>query len=367
MAMEEKDIYAELGIEPPSQQPGVAVPAGQGANEPSVTGAAGRENQATDNHQDTASSVTGARAGDGGTGDPSPTENGGQIARAGEDGERIAAGPEGPRNDNNGTDGQAAGAAGEDGKGTMSRAERAEQARLRREREQKAAVDAAVQAALQAEREKHNADLKAMFEKAGMVDRYHDNKPITSMEEFQAFQQARQADRLGRELQSGKLTPESFQAAVENSPAFRAAQAAVERLEAREREQTEAANRAAFEQKVRQELETIHSLYPGVTTLEDILALDTGPEFARLVRDNGLTYEQAFRLANGDRIAEARAAAAAEGRARQQQSKGHLRSIGAGGQVSVDVPPDVIANYRMFDPGITMEEIRKDYAKRYRS
>ena len=349
MALEEKDYYAALGIEPPSQQPEAADPAA-GANEPGVAARDGAE-QADNRHQ--------------GTGDA---------------GTRIATAPAEPRNDNDETpaedagDGEAGGGETDsspaaqndrDGKGAMSRAERAEQARLRREREQKAAVDAAVQAALQAEREKNKANMKAMFESAGMVDRYHDNKPITSLEEFNAFQAARQADKLNRELQSGKLTPESFQAAVDNSPAVREARETVERLKAREKAETEAARKAEFDARVKDELAEIHRLNPAVNSLDDILAMQTAGEFTRLVRDKGMSFLEAFKLANLDDIIEGQAAAAAEGAARQRHGKDHLRSINAGGQVPVDVPPDVIANYRMFQPDMSLEEIQRDYAKRY--
>lgn len=331
MALEEKDYYAELGIEPPSQQPEAADPAGRGENDPSPAGTDGREESA------------GAEA-------PREEPEAGSETTQEEE----------PKQDE-ATEASGAPAPAQ----PMSRAERAEQARLRREREQKAAVDAAVLAARKEEQDKASAAMKALFASAGMVDRYHDNKPITTLEEFEAFQTARQADKLARELQGGRLTPESLQAAINNSPAVKAAQEAVEALKAKEQAETEAARKAEFEQRVKDELAEIHRMNPSLNSVEDVLALPTGDEFARLVRENGLSFLQAFKLANADSLAEARARAASEGAARNAASKSHLRSVNAGGQVAADVPPDVIANYRMFDPGISMEEIRRDYAKRY--
>lgn len=326
MASTENDIYAVLGIDPTSQQPEAADPAGQGEKAPSVAETAGGEES------------TGAEA-------PREGPEAGAEAAPQEEGEQ--------KPEESGTPASAQ---------PMSRAERAEQARLRREREQKAAVDAAVLA----ERQRNEAAMAAMFEAAGMVDRYHDNKPITSLEEFKTFQAARQADKLGRELQAGRLTPESFQAAVDSSPAVREARETVERLKEREKAEAEAAHKAEFEAQVREELAEIHRMDPSVNSVDDILALPTGNEFAAYVREKNLSFLDAFRLANAERLAESRAMAAREGAARNAASKSHLRSIGAGGQAAVDVPADVVANYRMFDPGISLEEIQRDYARRYK-
>ena len=332
MAFEENDVYAALGMEVPAKQPEAADPAAsQGENDPSLAGTDGREENAGEeapSEEPKAESET--------TGQEETTEK----PDAKENGASSPAQP-------------------------MSRAERAEQARLRRERETQAAVDAAVQAALRSEREKNEAEMKAMFAAAGMVDRYHDNKPITTLEEFNAFQAARQADKLGRELQSGKLTPESFQAAVDNSPAVKAAQAAVERLTAREEAERESARKAEFERKMAEELAEINRMDPNVKTLEDAMALPTGGEFVRLVRDNGLTFLQAFKLANADSLAEARARAAREGAARNAAGKSHLRSITSpAGGVLADVPAETRRIYKDLFPDMTDEQIRKDYAKR---
>lgn len=324
MAFEEKDVYAALGMEVPAEQPEVADPAGQGEKEPSVAETAGGEEN------------TGAEA-------PREEPEAGAESVPQEEGEQ--------KPEESGTPASAQ---------PMSREERAEQARLRREREQKAAVDAAVLA----ERQRNEAAMKAMFEQAGMVDRYHDNKPITSLEEFQAFQAARQADKLNRELQSGKLTPESFQAAVDSSPAVREARETVERLKAREKAEAEAARKAEFEAQVREELAEIHRMDPTVNTVDDILAKDTGGEFARLVRENNLSFLQAYKLANADGLAEAKARAAREGAARNAGSKGHLRSITSpAGGVLADVPAETRRIYRDLFPDMTDEQIRKDYAK----
>ena len=353
MAITEKDVYAALGMDKPSQQPEVADPAGQGEKAPAVTEPAGAEKKTEDVRADVGIGpyeATGNRQQATGETDPSTASQSPSPAHKGglEDGESE-------ESENGQTE------AGKESASGMSKAERARQAKLRREREQNEAVKNAVEAALRSEREKHAAELKTVFERAGMTDRYHDNKPITTMEEFNAWDQAGQAAGLSRRLQEGKLTAEDFQKAVDSSPAMQEAKAAVEQIRERERE----AQRKEYEQTVSQELEEIRKLDPSVKDLQDILNRDTGAEFSRLVTENNLTFLQAFRLANADSLAKAQAMAAAEGSARNSAGKNHLRSVvGPAAGLTADVPPQTMRLYRDMFPDWTPEQIRQDYARK---
>jgi hypothetical protein len=249
----------------------------------------------------------------------------------------------------------------------MSREERAEQARLRRERETQARVDDAVRKALEEQSVKHQQELAEIFSSAGMLDRYNDNKAITTKAEFDAWRAKAQAEKLSRELSSGKLTPETFQMAVEESPAVKKAAELAEKLEARETARKAEADKAAFERQVEAELAEIAKLDPGVKSVGDALALETGQEFRRLVTEEGMSFLEAFKLANMDRIIEARTQAAAQGAALRTGGKEHLRSVVAsGGSVPMDVPRDVVEMYRDMCPDMSIEQIRQDYQKRYR-
>lgn len=359
---EVREVYAALGMEMPSQQPEAADPANAGENEQGVAAPDGAGSQAT--AQDAAAtsdqSPTAAQeTGDGGLVGTSPYGDGERRPARDRLYREDAHGQQSPdAGDENSEDAEA-----DDGKsGGMSRAERAEQARLRREREAAARIDAAVQKALEAERAKHGEELKRIFETAGMTDRYNGGKPITNAEEFEAWQSRAQAERLSRQLKDGTLTPETFQQAVDSSPAVKEAKAFMERMQAQEQARQAEESKAAFERQVARELAEIEKLDPGVKSLEDILNLPTGQEFAALVRDRGLSYLEAFRLANMDRLMQARSMAAAQGAAVRQNSKAHLRSVVSSGQVPVDVPREVVAMYRQLNPDMTMEQIRQDYA-----
>ena len=375
---EVREVYAALGMEMPSQQPEAADPANAGENEQGVAAPDGAGSQAT--AQDAAatsdqSPSAAQETGDGGLVGTSPyggkAEDGGYPSTASRSpspasrgglGEELGSKGTGQQNPDAGDENSENGDASDDKNGGMSRAERAEQARLRREREAAARIDAAVQKALEAERAKHGEELKRIFATAGMTDRYNGGKPITNAEEFEAWQSRAQAERLSRQIKDGTLTPETFQQAVDSSPAVKEAKAFMERMQAQEQARQAEESKAAFERQVARELAEIEKLDPGVKSLEDILNLPTGQEFAALVRDRGLSYLEAFRLANMDRLMQARSMAAAQGAAVRQNSKAHLRSVVSSGQVPVDVPREVVAMYRQLNPDMTMEQIRQDYA-----
>lgn len=238
----------------------------------------------------------------------------------------------------------------------MPRAERAEQARLRRERERKQAIDAAVAA----ERRANEERLKNIFAGLGLTDRYHDNRPITNQKEYEEWLDANNAAGLNRRLQNGQLTPKDIQDIVEASPTIRQTRAVMERQE----QERERQNRAAYERMVSDELEEISRIDPSVKTLEDALKLPTGKEFSRLVQENGLTFSEAFRLANEDRLEQIRNRTAREQAARAQASTAHLQSVAAGSRGGVRVPSETMELYHVLHPDWSNDRIREDYRKR---
>ena len=102
----------------------------------------------------------------------------------------------------------------------QTKEQRAENARRRRQEEQEAAIKAAVEKALAEEREKSKADMAAFFARANLKNTVT-GKPITTMEEFDAWRADYDAAKLQKDLKAGKLTPEALRSAVEQTPASR--------------------------------------------------------------------------------------------------------------------------------------------------
>lgn len=219
-------------------------------------------------------------------------------------------------------------------------------------------IDAAVQAALEAERSKTNQRLSAFFAKAGLRNPMDGNKPIDSLEAFEAYQQAYDQQQMQRRLKAGQLTPDDLQAVIAATPEM-------QRLRQQEQErqaQEQAAQQAAQKAQIDAELAEIGKLDPTVKTLEDILRQETGKEFAAKVRQ-GYSFLDAFRLANYQRLMDGAAAAARE-KETLARSKEHLAPHGKGkGQGAPSVPAEVSQMYDALIPGMTAEEKQKHWAR----
>lgn len=243
-------------------------------------------------------------------------------------------------------------------KSPLTKAQKAEQARQRREQERQQAVEDA----LKKEKEAMDARLQAFFEKANIEDPIHGGT-IKTLEDGEKWVAAAQAANLQRNLKQGKLTQEDLQAMIEASPTMQKARAVTEKAEA----EAKAVADAEFSRKVEAELAAIRKMDPAVQSLSDIIRLPTGNRFMELVEDHGLNYEDAFRLANNDRLQQQAAQVAAAGAKVSSGGKDHLTKTGMRGKGSADVSREQAAAYRVFQPNLTDDQIQKDYGKRVRS
>lgn len=238
----------------------------------------------------------------------------------------------------------------------MTEEQRHQAAQERRRREQQAAVDEAVQA----EREKHQAELADFFKGAKLKNTIT-GEPITSMEEYKAWQKDFEAERLRRDLAAGKLTPEGLDKAIAGSEAMRRVQEIVQRDDEAKRQQ----DMAAAQAKAEADMVEIRKLDPTIQTVQDLLKMPTSKEFYELVTKNHLSFLQAFKLANQDRLAAAQQEAAKQQALNAARSKDHLSPIGAAKGKGADaIPSEEVAYFRSIMPEATEAEIRA-YIEKY--
>jgi hypothetical protein len=119
-----------------------------------------------------------------------------------------------------------------------------------------------------------------------------------------------------------------------------------------------------FDQSVEMELAEIQKLNPEVRNLSDVLAMDTGKEFGRLVKQYGMSYLEAYKLANHDKLLEQARNVAATGARTAAGGKSHLTKTVSRGEGQIEVPKEIKESYRIFSPNMTDAEIEKDYRKR---
>ena len=234
--------------------------------------------------------------------------------------------------------------------------ERRKQAEVRRQRERQEA-DEKIR---KEEAEKFAQQMKAAFASLGLKD--DEGNVIETMEAFEAMQAAQRAARIRSDLRAGKLTEEALRAAVLEDPAVKSvlekAQNAATEAEAAKQK----ANSAVFAANMQQEMEAIRKIDPSIKSTDDIIRKETGPEYARYVR-MGLKPSEAFRLANYDAIRDRDRNAAEQAARNAAAGKSHLQGTQTSGGQALAVPEEYKRNMRRFVPGITEEEIAKQFRK----
>ena len=240
----------------------------------------------------------------------------------------------------------------------MTEEQRKEAAAQRRRAETQAAIDKAVEEAVKAEKDRSKAEMDAFFAAAALKNTIT-GKPITNMEEFNAWKQAFEAAKLQKDLKAGRLTPEALQKVIEQTPAMQQVQQMVQRQDEQQRQQAQ----EAAQVRVDQEIAEIHKLDPSINTVKDLLTMPKAKEFYALVK-KGNSFLDAFRLANFETLTAKRADAARQQAMNNARSQDHLTATGGQrGAGAAQVPPDEMAMFRLLNPGATDAEIQAYYNK----
>lgn len=241
--------------------------------------------------------------------------------------------------------------------------QRARAAESRRQAKQRKAVEEAVAR----ERAAEDQRWKEFFATAGLKSPV-DGKPITTREEYEAYQRAVEERRIRQNLQKGQLLPEDIEAIVRKAIAKDRSEDQGKSRESKPG-QAEAISRTVTQEQVDAEMAEIRRLDPEMVDLKAILESETGEAFRAAV-SRGASFIEAFKLANFDRLRE-RATAETAKRAEQAalnraRSKDHLQTSRTAGSGSVPVPADVKEMYRYLMPGKTDAEIQEHYNRSLR-
>lgn len=239
--------------------------------------------------------------------------------------------------------------------------QRRENAAKRRQQEQqaqRAAIDQAVQAAVRQEQDKHEVILKEFFAKAGLKNTIT-GEPITSMEQFDTWNQQFNEAKLQRDLKAGKLTPEGLATAIGNHPIVKQAQQLVSQDAAAKQAQQTAEAKA----KIEGEIAEIHKLDESIGTLEDLMQAPYWPQLYAMTK-RGYSIKDAHFLLNHDRLEQAKIEAAKQASLNNARGKDHMTATAAPrGAGSISVPAADLAMFRQFNPGATDAEIQAYYNK----
>ena len=240
----------------------------------------------------------------------------------------------------------------------QTEAERREQAKMRRERE-RSELEASIR---KEEADKRDAQVKRILSVLGVKDSANGGKAVESYEDFEKLQARQRTAQMQRDLKAGKLTPETLGTAVLETPEIKEVLQAAKEAKAAAEEAQGKAKLAQFNANMQTELAEIRKLNPNIRSTDDIVRMETGPEFARLVRA-GLRPSEAYKLANFEQLQSSARNAAEQAARNAAAGKAHMQPTPAKGQAQVSVPEDYKQNMRRYNKGITDAEIARYYAK----
>lgn len=234
--------------------------------------------------------------------------------------------------------------------------QRKQNAARRRQREQQAAIDQAVKAALARERKTNDAAMAAFFAKAGLKNSVT-GQPITNMDEFDQWQREFGQEQLSRQLKAGKLTAEGLATAIGNHPVVQQARELVDQNAAAQKSQQMEAVRA----KIDAEIAEISKLDQSVSSLEDLMEKPYWKDiYAKTKR--GYSITDAYYLINREALEKAKVDAAQQQAMNKARGKNHLtRTAAPTGTGAVSVPAAEMAVFRQFMPNATDAEIQAYY------
>lgn len=239
----------------------------------------------------------------------------------------------------------------------MSKEERHRNAAARR----KAEIDAAVAKAKAEAKAEAEAEAKrrtdAVIAAAGLTNPMDGNKPITTAEELEAYKKAFDAQQISKNLKAGKVTPEDIQKIVEQSESFKKVNQVLEKDAKADGDAKAAADKAIIDDQIKQ----INALDPSIKTQEDLIKMERGDEFYKYVVKHKLSFVEAFKLVNQDKLTEAKTAAEKQRAINLANSKDHLSRKKQRGSGSASVPADEMRMYRTLMPGATDAEIQAHY------
>lgn len=233
--------------------------------------------------------------------------------------------------------------------GAQSPEENSKYAAARREAERQR------DAAIAAERERHDREFADVFKTLGMIDPYT-QKPITTKGEYDAYMRAHDAARKADFMQRNGLDEAGYQAMISELPEVRAAREAAARAETAKKQ----AEYEKIKARVDDEIKDIGKMNPAIKSVDDLMADPSYPDVLSKVQ-RGYSLSDAYRVANFDAIAARTSAAAKQQLLNQRFGKEHLPKSDPGGRAIDAVPSDVVAMYRDLDPSMTDAQIAKSY------
>lgn len=179
-------------------------------------------------------------------------------------------------------------------------------------------------------------------------------KAVQNRADFDEYNKATSKEKKDAFLDKTGVSEDDLNKFIEELPEYREMKAMKADME-RQR-QISALNEAIAE---------VTKIDPSVKTLEDLQKQANYREIYQYVL-KGISIPEAYKLANFDKLTTARASSAAKQAALNNLGKSHLTTTQSRGEGSIEVPADVMAQYKLFNPKATDAEIQAHYNKHHK-
>lgn len=193
---------------------------------------------------------------------------------------------------------------------------------------------------------------RKMFQ--GQVNPYT-NQPINSEADYTAYMEQHRVETQRQQLEEAGMSEADFNGMVANDPRVQEAQHIIE--ENKKQQSIREMNDA---------LDAIHKLDPSVKTFQDLIDHESYGRMNELYKQ-GVKLEDAYKLANFDKLMQGRQAAAKQQVLNQAASKQHMMPTNQGGAGDeIFVPNDTMEMYRAMNPKMTDAQIKEHYKRQHK-
>lgn len=189
-------------------------------------------------------------------------------------------------------------------------------------------------------------------------------KPVTTEAEYNAYREytAKQAKR--NFINNTGISDEDYDRLIGQLPEVIEAKRAKAIAEQQSGIALSKAREVEARAKIDEQMKELAKLDTNIKSIDDLMAMESYPQFYELVK-RGNNFVDAYKLANYDELIKKAAAAQKQKTLNSQSGKSHMTPANVNqGKGLAAVPSEELELYRYLNPGMSDEEIARDYASR---
>ena len=193
---------------------------------------------------------------------------------------------------------------------------------------------------------------KRISDRFGKLTNPETGKPIQSVYDYLDALEAQERVQARQQMQERGVDPEILSRLIANDPTIRKAQKVLEENTMRE-----------GERELNEQIKKLSEIDPSIKSFDDLPKMENFKTFDALVRNNGLNFVDAYRLANFEKLSQKDAAATKQAAINAAKGKSHMVPT-AGLTVNdglEEIPVADLAKWKAFFPEASAKELKEKY------